>query len=413
MKVVQSVKFNCGRKKSPKLSLIFETCTGNGVYNWYDEPDHAVVYLDKKFLSNLTYQTLSLYGTNSLARKIKKIQDLTSMSKVSIKKWLYGYTNGGIEVRNLKLLCSLLQISLNDLNTKILAMGQRGKDGIRWSVENPRLPWTLNSESGGVIIGAQAGDASLCEKAWSYYNADKAMLKNVNSAVQKVFGKVHTIRLYNKDKKLYGYQYPPQVARAIKVITGLPFGSKTESNPSIPNLIFNATSQILVGYFRQRLGDEGTCDYYYSRERRRFRGMVCYYQSVDLSKVLRKKGLFDVTVKLIKSTGKMITTPSGNKYIRSGYGKIANSAVKKIVLKNFPRWLKADNFLLVDVFKIRSSVRPQSLNYKIKTNKISCLWVNEIKQIESLRRTYNLISFPQQNKHVKLEKLIESIKEVG
>lgn len=396
------------RGGSQKLHRTFETCTGNDVYNWYNEPDHAVVYLSNKFLSNLTYQTLSLYGStkDSLARKIKKIHDHAGMSKVSIKKWLYGYTNGGIEVGNLKLLCRLFQISLNNLNTRILAMGQRGKDGARWSVENPRLPWTLDSESGGVIIGAQAGDASLGEKAWSYYNKDKALLKNVDSAVQSVFGKVRKIRLYNRKKKLYGYQYPPQVARAIRVLTGLPFGSKSELNPNMPSLIFNAAPQILLSYFRQRLGDEGTCTYYYSRKRRRFRGMVYYYQSVDLSEVLRKMGLFDVTMKLIKSTGKMVTTPSGNRYIRSSYGKIANSAVRKIVLQNFPRWLRADNFLLPEVFKIQSSLRPHSLNYKIRTNKISCLWISEIRQIESLRRTCNLIGFPQQNKQNKLEKLV-------
>lgn len=394
---------------SQKLRYSPETCTGNDVYNWHDEPAHAVVYLEKKVLSKLTHQTLSLYGgaNESLASKIRRMRSHVGISKISIKKWLYGYTIGGIEVKNLKLLCKLLQTPLNRLNTKILLMGQRGKNGRRWSIENPRLPWTLKNESGGVIIGAQAGDATLSKKAWSYYNTDATMLKHVDSAVKRIFGRVRKVRLYNRKKRLDGYQYPPQVARAINVLTGLLFESKSELNPGMSHLILNATPQILLSYFRQRLGDEGTCDYYYSMERRRFRGKVCYYQSVDLSKVLRKIGLFDVTIKLMRNTGRTVITPSGSKHIRSSFGKIANPAIRKVVLENFPKWLKVDNFLLAKVLKIQSSIRPHSLYLKVGTNKISCLWISQIRQIESLRRTCNLIGFPQQNKQSKLEKIVK------
>lgn len=72
------------------------------VYDWFDEPDNVVVRLNPKTLSRMVKNILKSYNGDSQSKRITAFSKESGISTVQIKRWLYGYTNGGLEIKNLR-----------------------------------------------------------------------------------------------------------------------------------------------------------------------------------------------------------------------------------------------------------------------------------------------------------------------
>ena len=322
---------------------------------------------------------------------------------MQIKKWFYGYTNGGIKVKSFKKLCRFSKISLRDMNEKIKVIGQKGKKVKSPSIDNPKLPFILGQPSMGTVIGAQTGDASLTPNMWIYYNTSLEMLNSVDNAIKHIFGDVKTIPLFNRNKNKYGFQYPPTIARVLRRLE-MTVGAKTSLNSSLPSIILNGNVNIQREYLKQRFSDEGNC---YAKSKSRKDVYVICYQSADITNQLRKLNLFKQVKNIIKNNGELSFTPSNTKSFRLSSMRLFSGEISNMINKHIPNWLKEDKMILAKTFGIKSKVKFREIKYYPTSKKITCMWANTINGKENVLKFYEQIGFIQTEKMKKMEDRIK------
>ncbi len=371
----------------------------NYSYNWYNEPKNQTVCLYKDFLSKLTLSCINKINANSLERKIKELKKYR-LAKVSIKKWLYGYSNGGIEISNLMKMCDFLRLPYNSLNGKFLFMGQLGKKSKIKTFIKPKFPIDLSIPEIGTIIGAQASDASLNLRGWFYYNNKEELRNKISNTIQKIFGDVQSILLFDRFKRKYGLQFPAIVARAINFLE-IPYGRKTIQNYSLPKILMNGPLQMQKNYFSQRYSDEGSIRFI--KDGRNRWHLFCY-QAIDLNPILNKKEL-DKLKDIIIKKGRLKSTPSKTDF--KVYSKISN--LKKFKIEDYkPNFLLNEQILLKN-FGIKSHLMLTKIKYYFKTDKLSAYWQSIVYDQKDILKFHKYIGFNDSEKNRKLEECSQMI----
>lgn len=323
------------------------------LYNWYNEPENQTIYLDKKLLSELIFSCIKKAKAVSQEKRIKELEK-HGFTKVSVKKWLYGYTCGGIEIAKLVMICKFLNLDYNSLNDKILAVGQSDKMCKFKTFTRPKFPINLVVPEIGTIIGAQASDASLSSAGWFYYNNKKQLVYKIKEAINLVFGNISTRITLTNSGRGYVLQAPALVARCINRL-GIPYGSKVKQNYPLPEIVMKGSQQVQSMYLAQRYSDEGSIRFIKDG---RNRWMLFCYQAIDLNPFLSSE-LFEELKETIIQRGKLKLTPSATKF--KEYSKI--SALKNFKLTEYkPTFLLNDQKLLGN-FGIRSYLSLTKVKY--------------------------------------------------
>lgn len=289
------------------------------------------------------------------------------------------------------------------MNEKIRAIGQRGKKVKSPSIGNPKFPFVLNQPFMGVIIGAQTGDASLMPNMWTYYNTSLEMLNSVDNAIKSVFGNVRAIALFDRNQNVYGFQYPPTVARVLRHLE-MTVGAKTNSNSSLPSIILDGDVNIQREYFKQRFSDEGNC---YKKSKSRKDVYVLCYQNIDITDQLKKLNLFKQVTGIIKNNGGLSFTPSNTKSFRLSNMQLFSREIINVINKNVPSWLKEDKTMLAETFGIKSKVKFRETKYYPTSKRITCAWANTMGGKENVLKFYEQIGFIQTGKMRKLENYLK------
>ena len=369
------------------------------LYNWHNEPRNQTVCLDKSFLSQLVLSCIDKVNANSQEKKIEIL--LThKFAKSSLKKWLYGYSNGGIEISNLKKLCDFLQVPYSSINNKFLAIGQIGKDSKIKTFVEPKFPIDLSHPEIGTLMGAQTSDASLNRGGWHYYNNKEELRNKVKTSVQQVFGNIKSISLFDRLKRKSVLQFPAIVARAINFI-GFPYGNKTIKNYSLPKILMEGSLQMQKNYFSQRYSDDGSIRLIKDGRNRWF--LFCY-QAIDLNPSLSKRE-FEKLKSIVIKKSKLKTTPSKTHF--KVYFKI--SKLKEFNIKEYKPNFLSDEQILLKNFGIKSYLMPTNIKYFYQTDKLSAYWVSTVYDQKDILKFYKSIKFNDLEKNRKLEECVKML----
>lgn len=362
------------------------------LYNWYNEPKNQTVCLNPEFLSKLTLSLINKINVDSQEKKIEELKKY-GFAKSSIKKWLYCYSKGGIEIKNLIKICDFLKISYENINDKFLGIGQSGKASRIKTLSEPNFPINLNVPEIGTIIGAQTSDASLVPRGWYYYNNKLELVLRIEKTIRQVFGDVRSRIGFSREA--YVLQAPSFVARCINHI-GIPYGNKTKQNYSLPKLLMYASLEMQKNYLSQRYSDEGSIRYIKDGRKRWF--LFCY-QAIDLNKYLTQKE-FEALKSIVINNGKSKMTPSKTKLIV--YSKI--SGLNRFKITTYKPNFLLDEQKLLKNFGIKSYLSLTKVNYYFKTKKLSAYWHSVIYDQDDVMKFYKFIKFNDSEKNSKLRR---------
>jgi len=223
--------------------------------DWDDLGEHEILHLEHGVLQELVEEAVE--KTSSMLR----VQEEAGVSR----KALHAIEKGSdiISVKNLKGLCDYLEIPRWEMDKHIIGIGSsRNPDAL----ENPHLPFDVNTPEGATIIAAALHDGYLRSDgtAFSYANKDERNVETVEEAVKKVFGDMKPL----EEKYECGVKRVDFMSCAIVDVlekTGLPTGSKTKQRFHVPVLIREGDEELQKAYLRQTLMDEGSWREYKGR----------------------------------------------------------------------------------------------------------------------------------------------------
>ncbi len=366
-------------------------------YNWHNEPLNQTVQVCPNFLANLTLSCINKVQAESQTKKIDHLVKV-GLARASLKKWLYRYSEGGIEIKNLVKLCNFLKIPYASINNKFVSIGQMGKKSNMVTLRNPEFPINLNVPEMGTIIGAQTSDASLSSRGWWYYNNKKGSVYKIREAIIKIFGNVQTRIALTNSGQGYVLQAPAFVARCINNL-GVPYGDKAKQNYPLPNIVMKGSLEMQKKYLAQRYSDEGSIRFI--RDGRKRWQLFCY-QAIDLNNFLKADNYEELKNIVIKK-GKLKLTPSSTK--ASIYSKI--SYLKKFKLEEYkPNFLLNEQKLL-EKFGIHSCLNLTKVKYYFTSKKLSAYWQSVVYDQKDIVKFYRLIRFNDSEKNKKLAEFIK------
>lgn len=152
---------------------------------------------------------------------------------------------------SLKLFLKIVKLfKIESYENEIIWLGgkTRGK-----GIHKPKLPFSFNTEEGGIFIAAVLGDGHFNNNfEITYYNHNPLMLNKIITAANKLFGKVDIVY---KDNRSVVF---PKILGRIIYILGLRPGRKTITNPSIPKFIIKGAKECKIGFLKQMSDDEGS-----------------------------------------------------------------------------------------------------------------------------------------------------------
>jgi len=143
-----------------------------------------------------------------------------------------------------------LDIRLIEKNILLIVSGKSNGVGIK----NPTLPFEIDNEYGGILLGAIMGDGSRTKLGGlTYNNQNEQLVRNVVKSAQKIFGDVH-YRLSPKKDGTLQLDLPKIVGDAVSRL-GIERSYKTVSDCYVNLSEFSDSFK--TGFVRQFFDDEG------------------------------------------------------------------------------------------------------------------------------------------------------------
>lgn len=261
-------------------------------YHWNDEPDNISLIINVSSVCSIVEHEIARGAAITY----------TFLRKKGLRTIYYGIKKGNVNmyVKTLKRFCKAFNIDLNwiEQNGVILGpyaypidMSSKGFVRLKTHVLNEGRILFLNKSVGGL----------------GYVNQDPVLLRYFANAVREAGG---TIR---GEPRLGTYALvmhaSPVLARALDA-SGLPFGRKTITNPSLDPLL-KRDPELFRYHIRATLTEEGSCSLTIDKHRRvRFR--IAWGRSVDITAKLSSK-----QIEILKRT----TIECGKNKITKGYIK--------------------------------------------------------------------------------------------
>jgi len=158
-------------------------------------------------------------------------------------------------VENLMKLLDVLKEPYDILTPYIRSVGGRSE---KEAIVNPKFPINMENPDGGRLLAASLKDGHINKKNHNFYyaNSDPENLRMVTEAVQRVFGDIEPIPVYEHGKQK-GICFTSAVIGDVLIRAGAVVGSKVEQDYGLPNLIKFGDFTIGNAYFEHAIRDDG------------------------------------------------------------------------------------------------------------------------------------------------------------
>jgi hypothetical protein len=373
--------------KENKLAPPYET-------PWYALPTNTRIYLDSKYKNELLEAAIEKAGEKRAVRK-----ELEKRGTMIGREYLIGHLHeriNGIRSDKLIPILSYLQRDFDEPSRHIRAIGTRE------AVENPKLPFKLNSLDGARIEAARFSDGTLSKSIgrgprFQYYNSDPEQRTRIVESLKRIFGGTNIINREYNDGRVARVRPTTEVIGHVLMRAGGMAGEVARKNPDIPNFILQGSNQMKREWLRQAFGDEGSPDSDHKS--------VSLSRAVDATHTLsgeQKNRLDEDSKKWMRKS-----FPDGvreqNKY--RAFGDL-DSDIQTAFRRERPRLLDSEARILRDDFSIETNSCPSQVCRRADGG-YSVTWTMETASRESGRIFYEEIGFPQNRKQEKLRRALE------
>lgn len=320
------------------------------LFNWYENPDEGLVFIESKFSKELAKTIKEKYGFN---------KDISKEIGINIKSIYQLKNNKPIRIKTLKKITNKLNINPNDINKYILGIGA-GKHFL-----SVKFPIKLDNVHSSILIAAFMSDGHNEAEHPHYANVGFLGDKIINSSQSILKDVPHEFR--NEHVRFH-----PLLGRIILKL-GVPYGCKSYINPDVPEIVYS-NKEWIKQYLIQIFDDEGHAATKISRK-------IVLGRSVTLWNIPKE---FSKNMEFSKK--RMFNSLPEN--------------IKEIALGNPPKLLVSEQKMLND-FGIKSSLRCRGI-CKYMT-RVSADWVIEISHKENIRKFNKDIGFSQPEKIDKMK----------
>nr|MDO8099161.1 hypothetical protein [Candidatus Njordarchaeota archaeon] len=357
---------------------------------WYALPRTTYIYLDKECKHKLLEAAIDKAGRETTLRR-----ELEERGTHISSKCLYRHLDervDGMRVDRLIPILTYLSRNLDEPNSHITAIGDKR------AVENPNLPFKLDTVNGARLHAARFSDGSLSASrgrgpTFEYKNTDAEQRNRIAESLTNVFGKANINTTEDKNEV-------PRVRTSTEVIgyvlqrSGAIAGEITVKNPDIPTFIRQGSIEMKREWIKQAFGDEGAP---WPQ-----RGLVMLSRSVDVTHRLsdEQRKRLDVMSEEWKKT-----QPKGEwkekKYCM--FDKLPDD-IKEALEPERPRLLESEERMLEDDFGINVNKYPSEIHTREGGYSVS--WVLQTASREDSRVFCDKIGFPQNRKQEELRRAL-------
>jgi DNA-binding Xre family transcriptional regulator len=319
----------------------------DGLVHWFDLPEEMVIRLDPKFASELMKKMPRM--------KMAKITNLPDNTLRRVEE------SGKILVRTLLKICNGLGIKPSEIESKIIGV----------SSLNVKMPIDFNTKFGFRFIGGILSDGTITRSNLvEYTNGSIMQLLRMLEAAYNLFGDFKA-RIVKGKKNSIALQFPSTFRYLLEKV-GLPVGSKSKANISLPVFILNGSKANKAEYLRQAFSDDG-----YAGDK------IGIGRMVDITNIVN----FEIPQNI----------------------RASRIPRKDEISKHVPRLLLSEKKLLEDLGIKFSEPRLDSL-HKSRNGRITALFKMEISRWEEVVKFAKSVGFSHERKQKELENLINSKK---
>ncbi|MEM2087117.1 MAG: helix-turn-helix domain-containing protein [Nitrososphaerota archaeon] len=350
--------------------------------DWDDLGEHEILHLKHGVLQRLAEEAREKAGSNLRVQKEAGVS----------RKALHEIEEGSniISVKNFKALCDYLGIQHKEMDRHIIGIGSsRNPDAL----ENPHLPFKLDTPEGATIIAATLHDGYLRSDGTtlSYANKDEENIETIKEAVGKVFG---NIKPWEEEYECGVKRVDFMSCAIVDTLeeAGLPIGSKTKQRFHVPDFISGGSEELQKAYLRQTLMDEG-----YWREHGGKVEEIHYTQSTYLDedkltaedmKVLRSLEFEEYKMPTEVLIHRLRLTREVREEIEEEYPNLW-----RVIEESKPPNLEEEKEMLEKLFDAHPDVRPRCLYYTEKGG-YKVEWELIIDEAEDARRVAEELNLP-------------------
>jgi hypothetical protein len=360
--------------------------------SWYALRGTTSMYLEKNYQRELLKDAIDkAVGVKALQQELDKVGAHTHRD--SIYDYWSGRANGMFTEKLIPIL-RYLNRDLDEPNKHIRALG-KGE-----AIENPKLPFKLDTTDGARLLAARLSDGTLYTTEgrgprFSYRNNDEEQRNRVAESLRNVFGEINTKYIhyteYGRDRSLITTL--PEIVGHVLMRAGAVSGEVIKQNPDIPTFIRQGTKEMKQEYMRQVFGDEGTV-----RTRTATPEMS---RAVDvthrLSEEQRKQ------LERLSERWDRTTYPDGREVKYTWLSRLPDDIQKAADIR--PRLLESEARMLREDFGIQPKISTGKIYAREGGYSLMCaLHISK----EDTRIFCKEIGFPQQRKQEKLENVLKN-----
>jgi hypothetical protein len=353
---------------------------------WYALPANTDIHLDKEYKRELLEAAIDKAGTKAALQR-----EFENTGVHFNHGYAYDHLSErreGMEADKLISILVYLGRDLDESNNHITAIGH-GR-----AVENPNLPFKLDTVDGSRLVAARLSDGTLYMPKdrgplFEYTNQDAEQRSRVVESLTNIFGKVN-VPIRERDRsgsrKVEAWTSTEIIGHVLRR-AGAVTGVVVEQNPDIPLFILRGSEEMKREWLRQAFGDEGwTQDGF---------PMMC--RSVDVTR--RLSGEQRRRLDTLSEGWKRARFPDGTEKKQLRFNRLPDD-IKEKLIKEPPRLLESEERMLNNDFGMSFSKYPEEIH--TREGGYSVRWTLHSASRESGRMFCDQIGFPQDRKQEKL-----------
>ncbi|WXG46090.1 MAG: helix-turn-helix transcriptional regulator [Candidatus Atabeyarchaeum deiterrae] len=362
---------------------------------WYALPLTTMVYLDKEYKQELLQAAINKAGGKTPLRQ--ELKDRGTQICIKYLNDQLSERMDGMVANKLIPILRYLGRDLDESNSHITAIGNRR------AVENPNLPFKLNTTDGARLHAARFSDGSIhtpkgAGPRFDYTNKDAEQRNRIAESLTNVFGRPNILDREYTDGRIARVRATTDIVGHVLQRSGAITGRIILQNPDIPTFIRNGSIEMKREWLKQAFGDEGSPSPHC--------GITTLTRAVDVTQGLsdgQRNRLDAMSEHWREKVPKVVVR---EKHVRYCMFKDLPLDIRNALQPERPRLLESEARMLHEDFGITVNKHPIEI-YK-REDGYSVSWALQITSKRDNRVFCDEIGFPQSRKQEKLKSMMES-----